>query len=604
MAYDRGLGDHPLHVVQAIAQHRQPGADHQRDHRRAQDDDGDLGVIGHGDGEGGDHGRREGQRAGHQPEQLPPGLSLGATPGAHQQHDRGEEARGEGVDGHGSQELRRPADGRDGQRAGELLARPVEWGGPQQGHDLEHDPGDHGDGGEPPGHPPARSGWGVQQHQREEDEPPDQARVTQGREELPRRYVAFAEATELGVVVAERAPGHRGPKPQERPSGRLVGRAAGHHHADQPAGDHGRDHQDVGEPGRRPDAVRAREVRGERGHHQRRRQRPGDHPRQDAPRRLHVAIVAAERLAVLRVSPDSRTGGCPVVPDLPRRRRWRPSIGNRPRSTSCLSPKPPHAPGHVAPSAMATKVAAVAAALLAVSLFMTVAVIDVPHDPSDQELLTWWQDSGEPLGGRDVGGVGPRCRGHDPRGHEPPPAPRRGHPVAAVAVVRPVDGRGRHRGLAGHGCRPRHPRAPRRHDERAAAGSRRAALLDRDELHPARAVGHGRARAVHPRGLGRRPAHGACSVAGSGTSVARARRSCSPPWSPSTAPSPRRSRSCGRCAWQWRSGASRPPTRPRYQDDAATVTPQARAPARDADGSSVGVMHEWRSARADRIHSE
>ena len=25
---------------------------------------------------------------------------------------------------------------------------------------------------------------------------------------------------------------------------------------------------------------------------------------------------------------------------------------------------------------------------------MTVAVIDVPHDPSDQELLTWWQDSG------------------------------------------------------------------------------------------------------------------------------------------------------------------------------------------------------------------
>ena len=43
---------------------------------------------------------------------------------------------------------------------------------------------------------------------------------------------------------------------------------------------------------------------------------------------------------------------------------------------------------------MATKVAAIAAALLAVSLFMTVAVIDVPHDPSDQELLTWWQDSG------------------------------------------------------------------------------------------------------------------------------------------------------------------------------------------------------------------
>ena len=54
----------------------------------------------------------------------------------------------------------------------------------------------------------------------------------------------------------------------------------------------------------------------------------------------------------------------------------------------------PAAPGRVAPSPMATKVAAFAAVLLGVSLFMTVAVIDVPHDPSDQELLTWWQDSG------------------------------------------------------------------------------------------------------------------------------------------------------------------------------------------------------------------
>ena len=58
----------------------------------------------------------------------------------------------------------------------------------------------------------------------------------------------------------------------------------------------------------------------------------------------------------------------------------------------------PAAPVHVAPSAMATKVAALAAALLGVSLFMTVAVINVPHDPSDQELLTWWQDSGQPAG--------------------------------------------------------------------------------------------------------------------------------------------------------------------------------------------------------------
>ena len=47
----------------------------------------------------------------------------------------------------------------------------------------------------------------------------------------------------------------------------------------------------------------------------------------------------------------------------------------------------------VEPSALATKVTAIAAGLLAVSLFMTVAVINVPHDPSDEELLTWWQDS-------------------------------------------------------------------------------------------------------------------------------------------------------------------------------------------------------------------
>jgi hypothetical protein len=37
------------------------------------------------------------------------------------------------------------------------------------------------------------------------------------------------------------------------------------------------------------------------------------------------------------------------------------------------------------------RVAAVAALLLGVSLFMTVAVINVPHDPSDAELVRWWQ---------------------------------------------------------------------------------------------------------------------------------------------------------------------------------------------------------------------
>jgi len=54
----------------------------------------------------------------------------------------------------------------------------------------------------------------------------------------------------------------------------------------------------------------------------------------------------------------------------------------------------PTAPSRVAPSAASTKVAALAAALLAVSLFMTVAVINVPHHASDQELLSWWSDSG------------------------------------------------------------------------------------------------------------------------------------------------------------------------------------------------------------------
>ena len=45
-------------------------------------------------------------------------------------------------------------------------------------------------------------------------------------------------------------------------------------------------------------------------------------------------------------------------------RRWRPSTGNRPRSTACLSQSPRNS-RRVAPSALATKVAAIAAALLA-----------------------------------------------------------------------------------------------------------------------------------------------------------------------------------------------------------------------------------------------
>ena len=41
----------------------------------------------------------------------------------------------------------------------------------------------------------------------------------------------------------------------------------------------------------------------------------------------------------------------------------------------------------------ATAVASVAAALLALSLFMTVAVINVPRHVSDADVLAWWQNS-------------------------------------------------------------------------------------------------------------------------------------------------------------------------------------------------------------------
>jgi hypothetical protein len=47
----------------------------------------------------------------------------------------------------------------------------------------------------------------------------------------------------------------------------------------------------------------------------------------------------------------------------------------------------------------ARRVAAVASALFAVALFMTVASVNVPHDPSDAELLRWWQQSGNRTSG-------------------------------------------------------------------------------------------------------------------------------------------------------------------------------------------------------------
>lgn len=41
-----------------------------------------------------------------------------------------------------------------------------------------------------------------------------------------------------------------------------------------------------------------------------------------------------------------------------------------------------------------SRVAAAAAVLFAVAFFLCVASVNVPHDPSDAELLGWWQDSG------------------------------------------------------------------------------------------------------------------------------------------------------------------------------------------------------------------
>jgi hypothetical protein len=51
------------------------------------------------------------------------------------------------------------------------------------------------------------------------------------------------------------------------------------------------------------------------------------------------------------------------------------------------------------PSATSRKVAAASSALFAVGLFMTVASVDVPHKPSDAELLRWWEQSGNRMSG-------------------------------------------------------------------------------------------------------------------------------------------------------------------------------------------------------------
>jgi hypothetical protein len=48
---------------------------------------------------------------------------------------------------------------------------------------------------------------------------------------------------------------------------------------------------------------------------------------------------------------------------------------------------------------MTTRIPAIAAAVFGVGLFMTVAVINVPHNATDSELVAWWSDSGNQLSG-------------------------------------------------------------------------------------------------------------------------------------------------------------------------------------------------------------
>jgi hypothetical protein len=50
-------------------------------------------------------------------------------------------------------------------------------------------------------------------------------------------------------------------------------------------------------------------------------------------------------------------------------------------------------------SRASTRIPALAAALFGIGLFMTVAVVNVPHDATDAELVTWWRDSGNQLSG-------------------------------------------------------------------------------------------------------------------------------------------------------------------------------------------------------------
>jgi len=54
---------------------------------------------------------------------------------------------------------------------------------------------------------------------------------------------------------------------------------------------------------------------------------------------------------------------------------------------------------HKTPTPMSGKVAAAASLVFAFCFFWTVASVNVPHDATDAELLTWWQESDNRLSG-------------------------------------------------------------------------------------------------------------------------------------------------------------------------------------------------------------
>jgi hypothetical protein len=79
------------------------------------------------------------------------------------------------------------------------------------------------------------------------------------------------------------------------------------------------------------------------------------------------------------------------------------------KESSMSITKNPPVPGvQLTTSSTARNVGAVASALFGVALFMTVASVNVPHDPSDSELLQWWQQSGNRMSGL-VSGLSAIC---------------------------------------------------------------------------------------------------------------------------------------------------------------------------------------------------